>query len=150
MVFNGTHLTMPNHCAFSVSKNNGYIADDNVYTCDTTSGGGLSNVGSHYNTSNGRFTAPVAGRYCFTFSVMTHDSGSNPTQDWIAFRINGSIQHYYLAHKVGAYHTRFTAVGVLKLAASDYVEAYVGESGTSPGWQGSAREYNIFSGHLVG
>ena len=143
------YITMPNQPAFGVSKNNGYQADDNVYICDTTSGGGLSNDGSHYNTSNGRFTAPVAGRYYFAFNVMTHDSGG-VVQAWVAFRINGTIQLYSLGHKTGGYHTRFCHAAIFKLAASDYVEAYVGESGTSPGWQGSAREYNIFSGHLIG
>ena len=140
---------MPNHAAFGVSKNNGYRTDDNVYICDSSSGQGQHNVGSHYNTSNGRFTAPVAGRYLFNWSVMTHDSGG-VVQAWCAYRVNGSIQKYFLQHKTGGYHTRFTAVAIFNLAASDYVEAYVGESGTSPGWQGSAAEYNMFSGHLVG
>jgi hypothetical protein len=151
MVFNGTHLTMPNHAAFNVGKNNGYVTDDQVYVCDTDNAAPrFHNVGSHYNTSNGRFTAPVAGRYFFSFNVMTHDSGSNPTQDWIALRINGSIYQYFWAHKTGAFHTRFVATQVLKLSVNDYVEAYVGESGTSPGWQGSGSEFNSFMGHLIG
>ena len=150
MVFNGTHLTMPNHAAFAVGKNNGYATDDQVFICDTDSGTRFTNVGSHYNTGNGRFTAPVAGRYMFTFNVMTHDSGSNATQDWIALRVNGSTYQYFLAHKVGAYHTRFVATHIFKLSASDYVEAYVGESGTSPGWFGNASEYTSFSGFLIG
>ena len=80
---------------------------------------------------------------------MTHDSGG-AVQAWVAFRKNGSITQYYLQHKVGAYHTLFNATIALDLDANDYIEPFVGESGTSPGWMGSAAEYNNFSGYLIG
>jgi hypothetical protein len=143
------YITAPNQVAFSVSKNNGYQTDDAVFVCDTGTGTRNHNDGSHYNTSNGRFTAPVAGRYWFSFSVQSHDSGG-VVQAWVAFRKNGSIIQYNLQHKTGGYHTRFDMSMSLKLAANDYIEAYVGESGTSSGWQGSASEYNNFSGFLIG
>ena len=143
------YITMPNQVAFSVSKNNGYQTDDAVFVCDHATGNRNHNDGSHYNTSNGRFTAPVAGRYMFNFSVQTHDSGG-VVQAWVALRKNGSILQYNLQHKTGGYHTRFDMSMSLKLAANDYIEAYVGESGTSSGWQGSAAEYNNFSGFLIG
>jgi hypothetical protein len=86
----------------------------------------------------------------FTFNVMTHDSGSNATQDWVAFLLNGSTYQYFLAHKTGQYHTRFVATHIFQLSVNDYVQAYVGESGTSPGWYGNAGEYTSFTGHLIG
>jgi hypothetical protein len=148
-ITNEGYITAPNQVAFSVAKNNGYQTDDNVFVCDSQSGSRNHNDGSHYNTSNGRFTAPVAGRYWFSFSVQTHDSGG-VVQAWVALRKNGSIVQYNLQHKTGGYHTRFDMSISLKLAANDYIEAYVGESGTSSGWQGSASEYNNFSGFLIG
>ena len=148
-ITNEGYITAPNQVAFSVAKNNGYQTDDAVFICDTSSGSRNHNDGSHYNTSNGRFTAPVAGRYWFSFSVQTHDSGG-VVQSWVALRKNGSIVQYNLQHKTGGYHTRFDMSISLKLAANDYIEAYVGESGTSSGWQGSASEYNNFSGFLIG
>jgi hypothetical protein len=81
--------------------------------------------------------------------VQTHDSGG-VVQAWVALRKNGSVVQYNLQHKTGGYHTRFDMSISLKLAANDYIEAYVGESGTSSGWQGSASEYNNFSGFLIG
>ena len=143
------YITAPNQVAFSVSKNNGYQTDDAVFVCDHGTGTRNHNDGSHYNTSNGRFTAPVAGRYMFNFSVQTHDSGG-VVQAWVAIRKNGSIIQYNLQHKTGGYHTRFDMTYSIKLAANDYIEAYVGESGTSSGWQGSSAEYNNFSGFLIG
>ena len=148
-ITNEGYITAPNQVAFSVAKNNGYQTDDNVFVCDSTTGSRNHNDGSHYNTSNGRFTAPVAGRYWFSFSVQTHDSGG-VVQAWVALRKNGSIVQYNLQHKTGGYHTRFDMSISLKLAANDYIDAYVGESGTSSGWQGSASEYNNFSGFLIG
>ena len=148
-ITNEGYITAPNQVAFSVAKNNGYQTDDAVFICDTSSGSRNHNYGSHYNTSNGRFTAPVAGRYWFSFSVQTHDSGG-VVQAWVALRKNGSIVQYNLQHKTGGYHTRFDMSISLKLSANDYIEAYVGESGTSSGWQGSASEYNNFSGFLIG
>ena len=143
------YIEMPNQPCFGVAKNNGYQTDDAVFVCDQATGTRNHNDGSHYNTSNGRFTAPVAGRYFFSFSVMTHDSGS-VVQAWIALRKNGSIIQYNLQHKTGGYHTRFDMTYTIKLAANDYIEAYVGESGTSSGWRGSASEYDNFSGFLIG
>ena len=144
------YVTQPSQPCFGVAKNNGYQTDDAVFVCDSVSGTRNHNDGSHYNSSNGRFTAPVAGRYYFMFSVHTHDSGSSATQDWVAFRKNGSIMQYNLQHKTGQYHTRFDFTYTIKLAANDYIEAYVGESGTSPGWYGNGSEYNNFSGFLIG
>ena len=39
---------------------------------------------------------------------------------------------------------------ILTLAANDYIEWYVGESGTSGGWVGSQGEYNNMGAVLLG
>jgi len=50
----------------------------NKYAVDWTaaSGGGLGNVGGHFDTSTGKFTAPVAGFYNFMFSCYAHKIGT--------------------------------------------------------------------------
>ena len=138
-------VTTPAQPMFDAGRNAGYQTDDAYFVQDYA----RVNVGSHFDTSNGRFTAPVAGTYFFTFSIMTHDSGS-VVQAVVQLRKNGSAAMNFLQHKTGQYHTRVNGSMVLTLAASDYIQTYVGDSGTSSGWQGSAHEYNVFSGFLIG
>ena len=138
------HVNKPLQPAFDAGRNAGYQADDNNFIQDQV----RTNVGSHYDSSNGRFTAPVAGQYLFSFRIFTHDSGG-VVQAEVKLKKNGSDHHIFRAHKVGGYHTPVQGTKVITLAANDYVNTYVGDSGTSSGWMGSAGEYNYFSGVLL-
>ncbi len=138
-------LSLPTTPMFDAGRNAGYVTDDQNFIQDYA----RTNVGSHYNTSNGRFTAPVDGRYFIGFRIFTHDSGS-VVQAEVTLKKNSGSALIARAHKVGAYHTPVQAGLVLTLSANDYVYTYVGDSGTSSGWQGSAHEYNYFTGFLIG
>ena len=141
----GGVIQQPNHPAFSAGRNSSYQSDDNYFVFDYA----RVNVGSHYSTSTGRFTAPVDGRYWVHFSVITHDSGSVVQAD-AQIRVNGGASRHFMEHKTGGYHKRISGGMVLDLNATDYVSIYVADSGTSSGWQGTAHEYNDFSGFLIG
>ena len=138
-------VTMAAQPRFDAGRNAGYVTDDQDFIQDQV----RTNIGSHYDNSNGRFTAPVAGDYLFSFRIFTHDSGS-VVQAEVTLKKNGSDAFIARAHKVGGYHTPVQLTKVLTLAANDYVNTYVGDSGTSSGWMGSAGEYNYFSGFLIG
>lgn len=58
---------------------------------NTVTATGAFNTGSNFNTSTSLFTAPIAGRYVFSFTLfLTNSSGSTgPMQPGI--RINGSF-----------------------------------------------------------
>ena len=79
------HVTKPNTPYFRANYGGGAIT---INAGDIVFGTVNSNVGSHYNSGNGRFTAPVAGVYYFYVGwyVVSHSNHR------VALRINGSAQ----------------------------------------------------------
>lgn len=92
----------------------GNVFSSTIFLGDTVD----HNVGSAFNTTNGRFTAPVAGLYQFNFTLTPADAQNH----FIDIYKNGAIVgpntlHYDALYKTGS------NIKVLKLAANDYVEA---------------------------
>ena len=89
------------------------------------------NNGSHYSTSNGRFTAPVTGHYYFSFSLLWDDSGNGT--GYVALRKNNSLSLQYgyaYVHDTGQYGYLQVAGGaVVQLNANEYVQVYCNIAG---------------------
>jgi hypothetical protein len=112
----------------------------------TTSG----TMGSYYgdgswNSSNSRFTAPVAGKYMFNATSL-HNVGSGWRR--LYFYVNGNKQAEFL-HGGHAYsdswdHT--TGSAILSLSANDYVELYADQMNS--GYMYAS--YTQFDGYLLG
>jgi hypothetical protein len=136
----GGQVTIPGQPAFSAYRNAGDVGANTVFICNVVQ----VNIGSYYNSSNGRFTAPVAGTYLFAFHCMA--TGSPTTFTNIAIRKNGTFISF--GHgDTGAYnHTN--AQVITTMAANDYVDAFV--VGGYTAIYGGDGAYNNFNGHLIG
>ena len=116
-------VTKPAQPCFSGLNNSGSGSGTAGATVDmkySTSGGyNFSNVGNVHNTSNGRFTAPVAGNYlCVYTNLITDDKYSY-------FKVNGAYPNGSSSGSSsytgdGGYND-LTACAIITLAANDYV-----------------------------
>ena len=127
------YVTKPNTPAFQVAKTNGDVSSNNYVIFNQV----YYNNGSHYNTSNGRFTAPVTGIYHF---YAWHFTGGTSQ-----FRIdlNGSSWQgaNTLWDDVGG-HASWT----MPMTSGQYVQIYT----QSYAWRGTANFHNAFGGYLIG
>ena len=103
------------------------------------------NVGSHYNTSNGRFTAPITGRYVFHFwSIYTGDANNDYVQMYKnGARIMGGDVHF--TNSIGNSWDSVHYSRVIQLSGGDYV--YM-RSGSAHQYHGN--NWGGWSGYLLG
>ena len=81
------------------------------------------NVGSHYSNSNGRFTAPVAGRYLFVFNGLIDNDASGAHRNCVLFK-NGSwagVTFCYDYNGGDSNYHGMSGSGIISMAANDYV-----------------------------
>ena len=141
--FNSGIVTAPAQPVFAAMRRAGTLANatNAIIIFEST----YVNIGNNYNTSNGRFTAPVAGTYRFDTKVQK--------------RSGGALSMYW--YKNGAQYERFAYSDLggdspgpggfiyLTLAAGDYIS--VGYTHSGGGDIYAATEwFTVFTGHLVG
>jgi hypothetical protein len=112
------------------------------------------NRGSHYNTSNGRFTAPIAGVYEFIFSALWRQSTATGAGE-ISIGLNGANINArgigYVNFNVGNNgHAQILTKVILSLSANDYVTAWIHTAGTSPSDWYYGENLGYFCGTLIG
>lgn len=118
-------MTKPLQPYAAVGRNAGNISGGNVLIFNSVA----QNIGSVYNSTTGRFTAPITGRYIFSF--VTLQVGSS--EFWARARVNGSaVALSSYTQGVTAGYTQQSASAVFALTANDYVDLYI-DRGTSYG-----------------
>lgn len=113
-------VTKPSQPAFNAYRNT-------VLSTLTTWGavpdytGTRFNHGSHFNTSNGRFTAPVAGEYLF--GVNNNMGSQQNVKSWRLY-VNGSAWIILSYADVSASWQNLSASTLVTLNANDYIQFY--------------------------
>ena len=138
------NITTPNNPAFMAKLGGGTLYSGNVVVYGTT----YMNIGSHYNTSNGRFTAPIAGTYLFHWSAI-----GNSASDVYRYYMykNGSLfgdSQLRLDTGSGEYGDNGSRIQMLSLAANDYVQIYYTTDGNTVSY--TSGDYVNFGGYLIG
>ena len=124
------YFTVPRQPSFRVGRNTNYTPGaltDIIF--NITNGTYHHNNGGHYSTSNGRFTAPVAGMYTFSAHVIWQSlTSGQQMDDAFSFMVNGSTAGYsfrraeFIEGTTGnsSYFTDFGSYDVY-LEANEYV-----------------------------
>ena len=100
-----------------------------------------SNIGSHYNSTLHRFTAPVTGKYYFIANALKDSNHADVT---LYLRKNGGTAMSDPSDNTGTgTYISLTTFGVLELVANDYIEVYIGNGNIYSG-------YRNFCGYLIG
>lgn len=133
------HVTKPNHPSFQVRSPSSTSGGAN-YSGGTASPGNLifsgvdCNNGSHYNNSNGKFTAPVTGFYYFSFSLLWDDSYDST--GYVVVRKNNSASlnygYAYINDTGSTYAYGYLQVAggaVVQLNANEFVNIYSSTAG---------------------
>ena len=144
-------ITTPNQPRFlavpAANANVSYGSQKHTYTAVAY------NVGSHYDTSNGRFTAPIGGFYWFEHR-MAMSGGNSSTLEAKIYKNGSEFARSYLDCNGSTNTDRVQTI--IQLSAGDYVEAYTHWASSNLNnylSQGSGSTQNAitcFMGALVG
>ena len=152
-------VTTPSTTSFYATANSGgTVSMTSTHTLTNwrlSTSGKTYDIGSNFNTSNGRFTAPVSGKYLFTASILLagYDQANSIHMMW---RKNGTTMQYWYNTRTsdidrsgyGGYLAQGSTT-TFSLSTNDYIDIACVFSGSLSLWCGDAN-WGHFSGHLLG
>jgi hypothetical protein len=140
---NASYVKMPNQPRFDARRSIGSVPPATTIIFDIVN----YNVGSAYNASNGRFTAPSAGYYRFVFSSIM---GSTAGIYRVYFRknnVNIGNHAQIRSQSADAVFVQNNREIIIDLEQGDYITCYY-DSGPSDLY--GIASYTTFHGELVG
>ena len=139
----GGYVLKSNHPCFDAVRNSGHLSSATYINYNTVK----ANNGGHYDSSNGRFTAPVAGYYFFSWGTIKNNDSATVAR--LHIHKNG-VEAYggrHLRMDSGqAYGDNGAMTVVIQLAKDDYIQIYL----TAGSVYGVTEEYCFFNGYLLG
>ena len=148
------NVTKPYNPVFRVNGAHSWVSLSNNASLILPFNNELLDVGSNYDTSNYRFTAPVAGKYYISVSLYWK-AGTAATSNYITleFQKNGSADSSGIDY--GIYGTANDTTGsqylttdsIQNLSASDYVDIKIFARGGSISYY---MGHSQFNGFLIG
>ena len=143
---------------YATANSGGTVSMSSTHTLTNwrlSTSGKTYSIGGHFNTSNGRFTAPIQGTYLFTGSILLsgYDQASSIHMMW---RKNGSNYQYWYNTRTsdidrsgyGGYLAQGSTT-TFSLVANDYVDVACTFNGSLSVWAGDAN-WGHFSAHFLG
>ena len=148
---NSGYVSKPNNVCFMVraNANQGFGNGGIFIPASPVTTGVCHNAGTHFNTSNGVFTAPIAGKYYLSMDTGISFTSTHPTDGWqITIQKNGSASEIFdllYAGGTTSEEGHIRADGIFNLAASDEIRWHMNGYGGSMTFTGMK-----FQGYLVG
>ena len=138
-------ILTPARPAFYATRTGTTVSVGSDYVFDNV----VTNIGGHYNSSTGKFTAPIAGIYLFGANILSMDNTN--ANGFIIVKNNTNAANELgraRSHSSNAVHNTISLSVTVSLSASDTVFCHVSEGSMYGG--NSSNAWCTFSGHLVG
>ena len=138
-------VLMPNQPAFQahIETSLPYSAGVKIFPITSV------NVGSHYSTSTGLFTAPVAGVYYFNFQLLD-DAGTSHAD--YSFKLNGTsvVTRIRTVGTAANVHVSSQMNALVSMQANDTIGVYQEASGSGVLYGDTTWRWTNFKGYLIG
>ena len=152
-ISDGEYNTKPNNPVFMAYRTSNYSVTGSATALVFNEE--KIDVGNNYDTSNGRFTAPVTGLYEFAYASIASNVQTVYRYD---LRINGSIPYGGLRQELRIDQSNVTQYGTngefclyINMTAGQYAQVYVhADSNVSSVYGDTSYGYTYFRGRLIG
>jgi hypothetical protein len=119
------YITTPNQPAFYVVGSNGSYTVSSDSAVEVPMNTILTNIGSHFNATTFRFTAPVAGVYLFSISATPSSTGTGVPffllRNGTSLFGSSSYTEAFSYNSTGGYHTTSSRTIVVSLSVNDFI-----------------------------